>query len=171
MSLLVSFEEQNDIKPMSINNKAKYEQIASEVESLELDKLLGYAFYQAVSATPTNYTNLLDGCSFEDYHGNTVTHKGLRYVLKYLNYAKYIGEANVFDTYTGMVQKTRQDSESLSVGQIKNLQQESREIAFNAFALIRIYLNKNSTTYPLWNCQSDKKISKPVFYGVKNTLR
>lgn len=173
MSLLVIFEEQNDVKPISLNNKAKYEQIAAEVESLELDKLLGYAFYQAVSATPANYTALLNGCEFVDKNGNTVRHKGLKYVLKYLNYAAYIGQANVFDTFTGMVQKTRQDSESLSLGQIKQLQQEAREIAFNAFELIRMYLNKENEktpkTYPLWNSTSDKKVYKPIFYGVKKT--
>ena len=173
MSLLLSFEEQNDIKPMSINNKAKYQQIAAEVESLELDKLLGYAFYQAIATTPASYTDLLNGCEFEDPNKNTVRHKGLKYVLTYLNYATYIGQANVFDTYSGMVQKTRQDAESLSLGQIKNLQQEAREIAFNAFELIRMYLNKENRkepkTYPLWNNSSDKKVYKPIFYGVKKT--
>lgn len=174
MSLLLSFEEQNDIKPISLNNKAKYEQIAAEVESLELDKLLGYAFYQAVSATPANYTDLLNGTEFTDKNKNVVRHKGLKYVLCYLNYAAYIGQANVFDTFSGMVQKTRQDSESLSLGQTKNLQQEAREIAFNAFELIRMFLNKGNENepkqFPLWNNTSDRKIYKPIFYGVKKTF-
>jgi hypothetical protein len=64
MLLLLSFNEQNTIKPISLNNEDRYNQIATEVESLELDKLLGYAFYQAVAANPENYTDLLNGCSF-----------------------------------------------------------------------------------------------------------
>ena len=151
----------------------KYNMIAREVESLELDKLLGYAFYQDVSANQSDYSDLLNGCQFEDRNKNLVFHRGLRYVLAYLNYAKYIGESYVQDTFTGFVQKTRQDSERISAGDIKRLQQENREIGFNAFELIRMYLNKENEktpkTYPLWNCTSDKKIYKPIFYGVKKT--
>jgi hypothetical protein len=170
MSNLLSFLEQQGIKPISSNNEQKYYQLAVEVESLELDKLLGYAFYQDVSANPDNYTDLLNGCSFEDYNDRIVTHRGLKYVLAYLNYAKYVGESYVQDTFTGFVKKVRPDSESISSGDIKRLQQDSREIAFNAFNLIRIYLNKNSDIYTLWGCSSDKKTYKPNFYGLKNTL-
>lgn len=173
MVLLLSFSAQNLIKPISLNNQVKYEQLASEVESLELDRLLGYAFYQAISTTPSDYSDLLNGCSFIDNSENTVTHRGLLYTLAYLNYAKYIGESYIFDTYSGFSQKVRQDSERISSGDIKRLQLENREIAFNAFELIRMYLNKsnesNPLTYPLWNSKSDKRIYIPRFYGIKKT--
>lgn len=172
--LILPFESQQLIKPMSLNNEDKYNQIAREVESLELDKLLGYAFYQDVSANQEDYSDLLNGSQFMDKQNNLVYHKGLRYVLAYLNYAKYIGESYVVDTFTGFVQKTRPDSERISTGDIKRLQQENREIGFNAFELIRMFLNKsnenNPKLYPLWNNTSDKKIYKPRFYGVKKTL-
>lgn len=169
MSLLLKLSEQQTIRPFSTNNEKDYNQLATEVESLELDKLLGYAFYQAVSAAPLSYADLLNGCSFVDCDGNTVSHRGLKYVLAYLNYAKYIGESYVKDTYSGFVQKTRPDSERISSGDIKRLQLENREIAFNAFELIRTYLNKNNETYPLWNTTSDKRTYRPNFYGIKNT--
>jgi hypothetical protein len=171
MLLLLSFNEQNTIKPISLNNEDRYNQIATEVESLELDKLLGYAFYQAVAANPENYTDLLNGCSFVDDCGNTVSHRGLLYVLAYLNFARYIGESNIFDTFSGFVKKKLDNSDNVSTGDIKRLQLENREIAFNAFSLIRMYLNKNTTLYPLWNSlTSDKKIYKPTFYGIKKTI-
>lgn len=170
MSDIISFIEQQQIRPISSNFVNKFEQLSVEVESLELDKLLGYAFYQAVYASPTSYDDLLNGCSFEDYNGNIVTHRGLKYVLAYLNFAKYISESYVQDTFTGFVQKTRTDSERISSGDIKRLQQEAREIAFNAFSLIRIYLNKNYDLYPLWGCDSDVKTYKPIVYGIKKTL-
>lgn len=169
MALLLSFSAQQLIKPISPNNESKYAQLAAEVESLEVDKLLGYAFYQDVSENPSNYANLLNATEFEDYNGNVVKHRGLLYVIAYLNYAKYIGESYVVDSYSGFVQKTRQDSERISSGDIKRLQQENREIAFNAFELIRMFLNKNSADYPLWNCNSDVKTYKPKFYGIKKT--
>jgi hypothetical protein len=137
MALLLNFNAQQAIKPMSANNQDRYYQIANEVESLEIDKLLGSAFYQDVSAHPSNYADLLNGKEFEDNYKNKVTHKGLLYVIAYLNFAKYIGESFVFDTYSGFVQKNRPDSERISTGDLKRLQLENREIAFNAFELIR----------------------------------
>ena len=168
--MLLSFDKQQEIKPMSINNRDRYDMLANEVESLEIDQLLGYAFYQAVAANPANYSDLLNGSSFTDAYGNTVNHKGLLYVIAYLNYAKYIGESYVNDTFSGFTRKRLDNSEALSSGDIKRLQLENREIAFNAFALIRMFLNNNKETYPLWNLTSDKKTYKPKFYGVKKTL-
>jgi hypothetical protein len=168
--LILSFEGQQEIKKMSENNEDLYNVIAAEVESYELDKLLGYAFYQAISESPEDFDDLLNGSTFEDRHRHIVKHRGLRYVIAYLNYAKYIGESYVADTFTGFVQKNRQDSERISSGDIKRLQLENREIAFNAFALIRDYININPTLYPLWNKRtSDVKTYIPKFYGVKKT--
>jgi len=167
--LILPFTSQQLIKPMSINNQAKYELLAREVESFELDKLLGYSFYQDVAENQEVYTDLLNGVNFLDIYQRTVSHRGLRYVLAYLNYAKYIGESYVFDTFTGFVQKTRPDSERISTGDIKRLQLENREIAFNSFELIRMYINSNKTLYPLWGNRSDKKTTLPKFYGIKKT--
>lgn len=171
MALLVTYEQQQEIKPISGNNKDKYSLLAAEVESLEIDKLLGSAFYQDVSANPVNYQGLLEGCEFTNPQKQTIKHKGLRYVIAYLNYAKYIGSSYIFDTFSGFRKKSTPDSEPISSGDIKRLQQENREIAFNAFSLIREYLNLNRKDYPLWGNSSDKKTYKPRFYGIKNTLR
>jgi hypothetical protein len=170
MALLLSWVEQQSFRKFSLNSENNYAQIASEVESLEVDKLLGSAFYQAVSATPANYTSLLAETEFTRADGSKIKHKGLKYVIAYLNYAKYIGESHVTATATGLRQKTTPDSEHASTGEIKRLQQEYREIAFNAFNLIREYLSLNTTTYTLWNIDSDKKVQKPNFYSVKKTL-
>jgi len=153
------------------NNFAEknYNQLAQEVQDFEIDKLLGSAFYQAVVATPEDYTNLLDAYEFTRADATQITHKGLRYVIAYLNYAKYIGESDIFDTTTGQRTKVTPDSEPLATGRIKARQQEMREIAFNAFILIREYLNLNATDYPLWGCASDKKRNKSMFYPLKKT--
>lgn len=170
MALLLTYEQQKNIKPISENNKKKYSQLAKEVESLEIDKLLGSAFYQAVSESPADYTELLDETEFENSQGQTIKHRGLRYVIAYLNYAKYAGGSSFIDTATGFKKKSISESELLSTGEIKRLQQENREIAFNAFSLIREYLNLNRKAYPLWGRNSDKKTCKPKFYGIKKTI-
>lgn len=171
MALLLTWAQQQAIKPFSANNESKYAQLATEVESLEVDKLLGPALYQDIAASPTDedYVKILDAFEFERADGKFITHRGLRYVIAYLNFAKYIGESYVADTFTGFVQKIRPDSERISSGDIKRLQQENREIAFNAFSLIKEYLDLNADTYELWTCQSGKRVNGPKFYTVKNT--
>jgi hypothetical protein len=172
-NLLLSFSEQQLIRPMSTYNSTntqavnRYKQLAYEVECYEIDKLLGSAFYQDISKNPANYTDLLNGCLFVDRSDNTIEHRGLKYVIAYLNYAKYIGDSYVNDTFTGLVQKTRPDSERISTGDIKRLQQEYREIAFNAFDLIREYLYLDPETYPLWKNERKKDMkTNKKFYGV-----
>ena len=64
MNAILSFEKQQTIKPVSINNKARYEQLIKEVESLEIDKLLGSAFYQEKSKNPDDHNDSLNRGSF-----------------------------------------------------------------------------------------------------------
>lgn len=171
MNTILSFEKQQIIKAVSINNKQKYEQLTKEVEGLEISKLLGSAFYQDICKNPYKYENLLNGCQFIDYDGNTVEHLGLYFVIAYLVYASYIRESYINDTFTGFVKKTRPDSELLSSGDLKNLETKNREIAFNAFELIKIYLEINSSNYPLWCCQRKTIVNNFKIYGIKNTIK
>jgi len=170
--MLLSLIQQQSIKPISEKNTAKYTQLATEVQGKELRDLLGIALYQDVVTNPTSTGNiaLLDGASFVDCNGNTITHNGLRFVLAYLNYVKYIGESFVNDTFTGFVQKTRPDSENLGEGAIKRLQQESKDIALSEWAVIKEYLDVSYLTYPLWICGTSKSIYRPKFSGLRNTV-
>ena len=168
-NLLLSYEQQQNIRPISSNNSAKYTQLASEVQEYEIEKLLGPKFYQEVSSDPDSFTEILDEYEFIRQNGSLIKHKGLRYVIAYLNFAKYIGESYIVDTFSGFRQKILQDSQPISSGEIKRLQQENREIAFNAFNLIREYLNLNRKIYPNWDRTSDKKVRESNFYSVKRT--
>lgn len=177
--MLMTFEDQQLIKEVSANNKKKFERIMKEVEELELDKLLGTTFYQDivdnydpdVSDPNDPYRLLVEGSKFMDASGNMITQKGLKQVLAYLNYSAYIQEAYVQDTFTGLVQKTRPDSESVSMGTIKNLQQHNREIAFNYFEKTREYLNLYSNLYPLYNTACEKRVKDFKLRGIRKTLK
>ena len=172
--MLLTFDQQKAIKPIGGLNssnsvaQAKYEQLAAEVESLEIDQLLGSKLYQLISANPEIYADLLDGSTFEDCQGDNVTHKGLRYVIAYLNYAKWVGESYLNDTWTGITQKTRPDSERISSGDIKRIKQEMREIAFNAFTLVKNYIEQNPEFTDYWNVTKSRRIKLPQFNGIKN---
>lgn len=168
---LLTWEQQQTIKPWTANNKKVFDQINSEVEDYELSQLLGLAFFQDVQTNPTTQANvaLLEGSTYTDCFGNTVRHKGLYYVIAYMNYSKYLGISSVTDTSTGFVQKTRDNAESVNEGTIKRLQNEVRQIALTAFEPIKAFLIENSITYPLY-CQSlQKKIYTPKITGIKRT--
>lgn len=171
MAPLLSYSQQQAIKKISANNQVKYDQIAQEVEESDLLSLLGIELLQDIQTNPTDADNikLLDGESYEPTTGHTIKFKGLRYVLAYLNYARYIGESFVSDTFTGVVKKTHADAEPLSEGAIKRLQLENRQIALNDFERIRGYLNLNYTTYPLWRASTTRKPFIPRITGVRKT--
>lgn len=171
MAPLLSYAQQQAIKAISPNNQAKYNQLATEVEENELRSLLGVALLQDIQDAPTSADNatLLDGGTFTDYNGNTLRFRGLRQVLAYLNYSRYIGESFVNDTFTGMVQKTRPDSELLSEGTMKRLQNENRAIAMTEWELIKRYLDDNTDLYPKWGDSATKKPFTPRIIGVRKT--
>jgi hypothetical protein len=173
MATLLTINQQQAIKKISSNNEAKYTQIATEVENKELRDLLGTALLQSLQAAPTQADNakLLNGDTFTDCNDNTITHRGLRFVLAYLNYVRYIGESFINDTFTGFVQKTRPDSEIISEGSIKRLQQENKEIALSEWALIKEYLITNSATFTLYNQNNTKQLYRPKFTTVRKTAQ
>lgn len=165
--MIVSYQKQQEIKPASENNQKKMEQIIQETESLEADNLLGSALYQDVDGNSDDYTDLLEGSEFVDCRGNTIKHKGLYYVLAYLNYAAYIPESYIQDTFTGLVGKARPDSQNLSQGAINNLIKQNRKIGFNAWKLVEEYLNANSDTITLWCRTNSKKVKKFNFKPIR----
>ena len=173
MALLLTYSQQIAIKKISANNQAKYDQIATEVENSELIDLLGVAQVQDLQNNPTTAANinLLNGSTFVDCRGNTVTQKGLRYVIAYLNYSKYLGESYVTDSFTGFVTKNRPDAELLSEGQTKRLMDTARKIAMTAFELIKEFLIKNNNVYPLYNQNFTNKVYTPKISGLRTTPR
>lgn len=168
---LLTFSQQQAIKAISANNEVKYAQLEKEVEDSDLRDLLGVALLQDLQDNPTDENNvkLLDEYSFEDCNGNTVKHKGLRYVLAYLIYARYIGSSFVNDTFTGFMVKTRTDSELINEGTIKRLQNENRKLALTEWDLIKEYLNLNCDTYTLWISSESKKPTLPKFTFLRKT--
>ena len=170
---LLTYSQQQTIKKISANNQQKYDPLATDVEEKDLKKLLGVALLQDLQKSPNAANNvlLLDGDSFVDCNGNTVDQKGVRWMTAYLNFSAYLGNSFVNDTFTGFVQKTRQDAEILSEGAIKRLQLENRQIALTEWELIEAYLNENKDNFPLWVCTDSKKPFTPKFIGIRKTIK
>ena len=167
---LINFDYQQRTKKISDNNQSRHPQLVDEVENSELRKLLGDAFLYDIQINSSNYTDLLNGVEFY-YCGSKLKHRGLKFVLAYLVYAKYIGESFVQDTFSGFVQKNRQESETISDGTTKRLMQENRDIALSEFKLIEKYLNENSDIYTFWEGATTKKMFTPKFHTIRKTVR
>ncbi len=175
MALILTLTQQQAIKPISPNQKTGfYDQLASETEENELRDLVGDALKQDLqeNASDENNEKLLDGDAFKDCDGNTIKHKGLRFVLAYYNYANYVSESYIEDTYTGMIRKTRNDSAAIDAGDVKRLQVKARQIAEKEWKLIKQYLEENEDEYPLYNVGRKRpKTHLPKFKGVRRTSR
>jgi hypothetical protein len=174
MTALITYEQQQTIKPVSLNNKTRYEQLKTEVQDFELSALFGNVFYQEIkdnydSSTDDKWKKLVEGATFTTSCGKTLTHVGLRGVLAYLIFAQYVTESYINDTFTGMVQKVRNDSEPISQGAIKNQRQHFRDIAFNYFDVVKKYLCENYTEFDNWNISIEKKRKNFRIVGVKYT--
>ena len=171
MALLL-YNHQQSIKKISSNNAARYEQIAQEIEDSELAKLLGFPLLydlQTNAATGANKA-LLEGAEFKNCQGQTIKHKGLYFVIANLNYAKYCKEVGFEDTFTGLVKKNRQESESITDGELRRIVEGAQSIAMTQFEIVKEYLNANKSIYPLWCASASVKPNKLVVHGIKKTL-
>lgn len=177
---LITLNQQQAIKPISANwaNMAKvtggvtnFANLVDEVENNELASMLGNEFLYAIQKTPTNldYVKLLDGLEFTTANGNVLKFRGIRYQLAYLVFGKMIEVSHVADSFSGFVQKNRTESESINQGDRRKVQTDARNIAEADFQKMKIYLDENTTTFPLWNCATSKKPNIPKIYGIKKT--
>lgn len=171
MSNLLTYSQQIVIKKISSNNINRFDEICREVEATDLKDILGLALLQDLQNNPTTADNklLLDGTTYLNEFDQTVSHKGIRYVLAYMIYSRYIGESFAQDTYSGMVRKTGDNSEALSEGSIKRLQNEARKIAMSEFENIKYYLNLNYDKFPLWIYKISTKPYTPKFSSISKT--
>jgi hypothetical protein len=158
MTALWKYSDQQDIKPISKNNEQRFNQLAIETQVKELPTLLGEKFYQDLIQNPDTpeHVKLLDGGTYV-LDGFTYEFAGLKYVLSYFLYSKYILENEIADTFGGMVRKNFEDSQPISQGQKKNLMREMDVIGNSYFAECAQFLNANSSDYPHWNCATRKK--------------
>ena len=109
---LLTYSQQTAIKPISKNNERFYPQLIADTEAMYLSRILGAIFAQKVQETPEDYEDLLNGSTF-DYCGETIKHKGLRYVLAYYAYSEYVKNSDVADTFTGMVQQNKRETSTI----------------------------------------------------------
>ena len=166
MDDILSFKHQQAVKPCSVNSIEEWTQFRNEVVRSELRRLLGPVMAAKITDTPEDFTALLEGDTLE-YCGSEINHAGLRFVLAYMVYARYVTEQHLKDTFTGIVKKNRSEAESAGEGELRRLERGALQIANDEFALVDMYLCQNAGTYPDYkkNIKSPsrgKKIFEPI---------
>jgi len=154
MSLLWTYTEQQTIKPISANFKQDdFVQLQKEVQVEDLQKLLGFQFYQDIIQNPTDTWNaaLLDGGTYE-VDGVTYSYVGLKFTLAYYLYARYVRVSFKKDTATGFVSKTREDSRQLNKGDEGNYYKDFRKVAGSYWEENEKFIIANSANFPYYNC-------------------
>jgi len=146
-------------------NKAdfiKYNAVAKGVESYRLDTFIqeaqfidlkcamGDSMYYDVLANISNaeYANLINGSTFTAADGIEKEHYGLKAVLVYFAWSRYTLKGSVIDTSFSMVQKTNDWSQPVSSATKRDIRDESRQIAFSHWEMVKEYLNVSN--FPAW---------------------
>ena len=167
--MILTFEQQQEIKPISENNAYKWEQIAKEVYNVKMLPLFGEDFMIDVEDNLNNpdYSALLNGLQYT-YSGDNYRHAGLRATLAYLVYAQYIQESGLEDTFTGLVRQARNETEKANDGDIGRVIKFAYQNAASNTTRVKFWLD-NVADFPKW-CKTEtttKRFSKTNFYGIK----
>ena len=155
---LITIEDIAAVKPISLNTdvQKKLNTFIQEAQEFDLVKFLGDAFYMAIeadfAAQPSleTYSDLFNGCEYT-YNGVQYRHRGLKTVLIYYAYAKYLANAQSNQTAFGNVVKTNTDSTPISDKTITRQVEQALSGAYKYQSDVNDYLNRNSSTYTLWS--------------------
>ncbi|MFC6858792.1 DUF6712 family protein [Zunongwangia atlantica] len=141
---------------------------------IDLKKTLGNGFYFDLqkNANEADYSDLIEGCQYEDKDGYTVQHEGVKSLLADYTYSRYLYEINNSVTPFGMVQKQYQDGEQVDRNMIKDLVSQNNQDAAMKWQLIEGYLNQNASTFEVWARQNESHINNDnnSFNNVKFTF-
>lgn len=171
MVQLISISDIKSLKTISVNIDAekKLNPFILEAQQFELKKLMGNAFYLEFmndfleSPSLPTYYNLFNGSDFT-YCGKTIRHEGLKTVLAYLSYARYVLNSNVEATATGTVHKKTEESEHVSEKTIQRLYDQAYAGAMEYWEDVKKFLNEQD--YALWEKCKSKEVKSYRISGV-----
>ena len=162
MMLLIDREDfatYNRAISQSEYNKGNLNQYILDAQFVDLKGLLGSEFYEDIirNSTSEMYNDLIDGSVYE-YKGKTYTNYGLKSVLVYYSYARYVLNSANVDTPFGMVQKNNVNSTATSYQEKKSIFKMNQQIGYEYFKTVFDFLERNSKDFPLWkdDCQYSK---------------
>lgn len=133
------------------NDIARYRQISKtphddklnemilDAQLLDLAALLGERLFAAILAEPESYDILLNGGIYE-HDGISYSCYGIKMVLSYFAYARYMMFSTVIGTPFSVVEKLNTDSKPAETDVRKSIYITNREAAFKIWQNVEKYL-------------------------------
>jgi hypothetical protein len=153
--MVITTSDISTYKPISTH--ANNDEVLNyEKEALEFDvrPLLGDKFYTFLisSINDPNIQTLLNGTTQDG-----VKYEGLKAVVVYYTWARYIQYSSEKDTPFGMVNKNSDFSNLFSGERRAAMVTQARSGAYSYWKQMEDFLNNNKTTYPLFesNCKTN----------------
>lgn len=173
MTELITISQIRSYKALSVNvnQEKKITPAILEAQQFDLKKLMGDAFYLEFvndfnqSPSLPIYSDLYNGSEFT-HCGKTIRHEGIKTVLAYLTYARYVLNSNVESTAFGTVRKKTEDSEQVDEKTITRLHNQAYAGAMEYWEDVVKFLDVQN--YTLWNECRDKKVFKGRIGGVSS---
>ena len=173
MTKLITIQDIVEFKPMSMNtNVAKaLDPYIIEAQEFDLKPFLGDPFYLAIlndATTFDTYSDIWNGQEYQ-YNGYTYAHNGLKSVLIYQAYARYLVNANSTETPFGVVAKRNEFSDQIDTKALSMKIQQARAGAKAYQQQVEDYLNRNLNDFPLWriSCNTPKNNSSVRISRIK----
>lgn len=120
-------------------NDAKLNEMILDAQIFDLQPLVGESLYNKIMASPQDYEQLLEGGIYEaDNIG--YTNYGLKMVLAYFTYARYMMFSSMIDTPFSVVEKLNPDSRPIDTVAKKTIYSLNRDAAFTIWENVKRYL-------------------------------
>lgn len=156
-TLLISRDDIIEYRSISanINASKKLDPYVLEAQEVDLKNLLGNSLYNALvndfDGVPSlsTYADLFNGSSWE-CGGKTYYHRGVKVVLIYFAYARYLINSPLESTGFGTVVKKDQYSEVQDQKALQRNFDETIKLALAFWDDVKCYLDQSSID--LWNC-------------------
>lgn len=120
-------------------NDAKLNEMILDAQMLDLQPLIGESLYNKIMAAPEAYEALLEGGIYE-VDGIGYTNYGLKMVLAYFAYARYMMFSGFTDTPFSVVEKLSPDSRPVDAASKKTIYSLNREAAFQIWENVKRFL-------------------------------
>lgn len=135
-------------------------------QNVDLRPVFGDVFWTDLIANylNDNYKTLLEGGTYVNDNGDTVTFQGLKASLACFTYARYVLHKNAVDTPFGMVAKTSEYSEQTDPQLIISIASEKRNEGGLYLQDSIKYVRANSALFPLFGNKCNETLTSKFIH-------
>lgn len=157
MTALITLDDIKEFTEISDNVDVlkKLKPYIHQAQIFDLKPAIGYSFYHDMvqNISDTKYQELLNGKTYENGQGLTVSFEGLRPAIVYWAYSRYKENSGVHDTAYGSMMKRNEYSDPVSEKSIARIVGNARSAAKGYLDDVLRFLYVKSADYPLWISQ------------------